>query len=113
MVENRYVVNGNFHCWAASPSMARDLWASSNGHPREGTGYVSVALAPEPDDINHPSHYTQGSIEPIDVIEDWDLPYHLGNVIKYIARYRFKGSSKKDLDKASWYLKRFVDKYDG
>jgi len=38
------------------------------------------------DNINHPSHYTFGKIEPIDVIEDWGLPYHLGNTVKYIAR---------------------------
>lgn len=60
------------------------------------------------DEINHPQHYTQGKIEPIDVIEDWQLGYHLGQVIKYIARADFKGSRLTDLKKASWYLMREI-----
>ena len=38
------------------------------------------------DDINHPSHYTQGDIEVIDYIEDKKLGYRLGNVVKYVSR---------------------------
>lgn len=60
------------------------------------------------DDIEKPAHYNQGKIEPIDVIEDWQLPYHLGNVLKYIARSEHKGSKKKDLEKAVWYLQRHI-----
>ena len=44
----------------------------------------------EHDAVNHPSHYTRGKIEVIDFIEDQQLPYHLGNVIKYIARAGYK-----------------------
>lgn len=55
-----------------------------------------------------PPHYRQGSIEPIDVIEDWGLGYHLGNVIKYIARAKHKGDELGDLKKASWYLGREI-----
>ena len=61
------------------------------------------------DPVNHPAHYTRGRIEPIDVIEDWQLGYHLGNVVKYIARYCHKGSPRRDLEKASWYLTRLID----
>ena len=62
----------------------------------------------EEDIINHPRHYKTSSIEPIDVIEAWDLPYHLGNVIKYIARHKHKGTELKDLKKAAWYLNRHI-----
>lgn len=51
------------------------------------------------DVINHPSHYTRGKIEVIDFIEDQQLPYHLGNVIKYIARAGYKGDKLEDLKK--------------
>ena len=44
------------------------------------------------DNINHPSHYTQGNIEVIDYIEDKRFGYHLGNVIKYISRAGLKES---------------------
>lgn len=61
------------------------------------------------DVINHPSHYTMGKIEVIDFIEDQQLPYHLGNVIKYIARAGHKGDKLEDLKKARWYLDRYIN----
>lgn len=61
------------------------------------------------DVINHPSHYTRGKIEVIDFIEDQHLPYHLGNVIKYIARAGYKGDKLEDLKKARWYLDRYIN----
>ena len=63
------------------------------------------------DRINHPKHYTAGNIEPIDVIEDWKLGYHLGCVIKYIARAPYKGTPLEDLKKARWYLDRLIAGY--
>lgn len=63
----------------------------------------------EEDAINHPSHYTRGKIEVIDFIEDQQLPYHLGNVIKYIARAGYKGDKLEDLKKARWYLDRYIN----
>ncbi len=56
------------------------------------------------DDINHPSHYTQGDIEVIDYIEDKKLGYRLGNVVKYVSRAGHKDDAIKDLKKARWYL---------
>lgn len=62
------------------------------------------------DTVNHPSHYTSGNIEVIDAIEDWKLPYHLGNVVKYVARAGKKDPDKtvEDLKKARWYLDRYI-----
>lgn len=62
------------------------------------------------DPVNHPSHYTSGKIEVIDFIEDQKLPYHLGNVIKYICRAGKKDPTKtlEDLEKAQWYLDRYI-----
>lgn len=62
------------------------------------------------DPINHPGHYTQSDIEPIDVIEAWGLGFHLGNVVKYIARAEHKGCSVQDLKKAAWYLNREIQR---
>lgn len=62
----------------------------------------------EPDSINHPAHYTASSHEPIDVIEAWGLGFHLGNVVKYIARAKHKGNELQDLKKARWYLDRCI-----
>lgn len=68
----------------------------------------TIKLPKQEDVINHPSHYTRGKIEVIDFIEDQQLPYHLGNVIKYIARAGYKGDKLEDLKKARWYLDRYI-----
>jgi DNA-directed RNA polymerase subunit RPC12/RpoP len=60
------------------------------------------------DKVNHPSHYTTGNIEVIDFIEDKQLGFHLGNVVKYVARAAHKGTELEDLKKARWYLDRKI-----
>lgn len=62
------------------------------------------------DNVNHPSHYTDGNIEVIDYIEDKQLGFHLGNVVKYISRAGKKGDTLEDLKKAQWYLNRYIKK---
>lgn len=63
-----------------------------------------------PDSINHPAHYNQGCIQPIEVIEDWELNYRLGSVIKYICRAGKKNPDTylEDLKKAQWFLQREI-----
>ena len=64
--------------------------------------------------VNHPKHYNYGKYEVIDVIEDWNLGFHLGNAIKYIARSGKKNKGNEDLEKAIWYIKRYISiKSDG
>lgn len=62
--------------------------------------------------VNHPSHYNSGKYEVIDVIEDWNLDFSLGNAVKYIARAGKKDKTKikEDLEKAIWYINRFINK---
>jgi len=62
------------------------------------------------DIINWPKHYNTGKIQPIDVIEDWELDFRLANTVKYIQRHKHKGNAKKDLEKAIWYIQRYIDK---
>lgn len=59
---------------------------------------------------NNQEHYKQGKIEPIDVIEDWNLNFRLGNALKYIARCEHKENKIKDLKKALYYIQREIDK---
>lgn len=63
------------------------------------------------DPVNHPAHYTDGKIEVIDFIEDKNLGYHLGSVVKYVARAGKKDPAKhvQDLQKAAWYLNRHIE----
>lgn len=70
----------------------------------------------EQDAINHPKHYTQGSMETIDiifnVIEPIDNPnvaMCIGNSIKYLSRFTHKGKPVEDLKKAVWYINKAIE----
>ena len=66
------------------------------------------------DPVNHPSHYTSGSVECIDAITA-ALACHTnpvaawltGQVIKYLWRWPMK-NGVEDLKKARWYLDRLI-----
>lgn len=66
----------------------------------------------ETDAVSHPGHYTEGAVECIDAIRsalgDGFVPYCVGNVMKYVWRYRMKGGVE-DLKKAMAYLAWAVD----
>jgi len=58
--------------------------------------------------VDHPCHYNSGKYEAIDVIDDWNLDFYEGNVVKYISRSKWKGNRVQDLEKALWHLSRHV-----
>lgn len=74
------------------------------------------------DNVNHPSHYTDGNIEVIAYIEDKGLieGFCKGNIIKYVSRAGKKESASlkiddkelEDLKKARWYLDYLIDYYE-
>ena len=81
------------------------------------TGWESFAWDCKSDEVNHPSHYTGGNTEAIDVIEDAiknaDNPVEgmlQGQALKYLLRMWLKGNCIQDARKAQWYLNRLVEK---
>ena len=91
---------------------------SDKYHELRGALLNKFASQPEVDDdetpeveemVSHPAHYNHGEHETIDVIEDWSLGFHCGNAIKYISRHKYKGQAKKDIEKAIWYLQRYLE----
>lgn len=60
------------------------------------------------DNINHPKHYEDAGylVQPIDVCQE--LPFCLGNAVKYLCRAGNKEGCPEleDLKKAQWYLNR-------
>ena len=60
------------------------------------------------DKVVNPKHYVSNGNEAIDVIEAFNLNFHLGNVIKYVLRADRKGESMTDLRKAMWYLSQEI-----
>ena len=68
------------------------------------------------DKINHPEHYTQGNRETIDIIhdilgQDGFNAYCVGNVIKYLSRYKYKGGVE-DIKKAGKYIEFMVERWE-
>lgn len=61
------------------------------------------------DVINQQDTHYKKEVEPIDLIEAFDLDFCAGNVIKYVSRAKHKGNEKEDLRKAMYYLKRLID----
>jgi len=58
--------------------------------------------------VNHPQHYQGNKYEVIDIIEDYNLDFNLGNAVKYILRCEKKGNKIEDIQKAIWYLNREI-----
>lgn len=65
------------------------------------------------DNVNHPSHYTQGGVECIDAITAATVKKTgieavcTANIIKYLWRYELK-NGLEDVKKAQWYLNRLI-----
>lgn len=92
----------------SDPVTRVNTMAQTNGSAAED---VEHGAKHSTDNINHPAHYTYGTLEVIDAIEGLQLPYHLGNALKYIARAGRKDSAKteEDLRKSVWYIERYIE----
>ena len=69
------------------------------------------------DRVNSPSHYTNGKVEAIEVIEDAiqgassiNAGMLQAQVLKYLLRLWYKDDPAEDAKKAQWYLNRLVTK---
>lgn len=59
------------------------------------------------------ARYNKGQIEAIAVIEDWDLNFNLGSVVKYICRRQTKDEEIDNLRKAESYIRREINRLSG
>ena len=92
-------------------------YLDEHGEVMEYTGHISSpgevasCSAGSGGAVDHPSHYNTGKIEVIDFLEDQKLGFHLGNSVKYICRAGYKNpeKTKEDLEKAIWYIRRYID----
>lgn len=102
--------------WWPSQTESSDCYKLKSFDINENIGVVIVAQR-EPvknDNINHPSHYTQGGIECIDAITAATVgktgieAVCVANVVKYLWRYEEK-NGLEDVKKARWYLERLIN----
>ena len=54
------------------------------------------------------NHYKR-AIQPWEIIDEWELCYYSGNVLKYLLRYKYK-NGVEDLEKAKHYLEYLIKK---
>ena len=65
------------------------------------------------DNVNHPSHYTQGGVECIEALKAATANLKridavcTENAIKYLWRWKEK-NGVEDLEKAKWYINRLI-----
>lgn len=91
-----------------------DLSNSEFAHLRQSN---DVQQRKRNDMVNSPSHYNQGKIEAIVIIEQIASAYpikvalSIGNTVKYLIRAPFK-NGVEDLKKAQWYLNRAIKNWD-
>jgi hypothetical protein len=64
--------------------------------------WSEIYIAKDNDPLS-PNHYAKYKIEPIDFILGNNLPFAVGNVIKYVLRYKDK-NGLEDLKKAKTYI---------
>ena len=54
-------------------------------------------------------HYSKLAIQPVTYINANGLSYLQGNVIKYITRFKSKGTPLQDLEKAKHYIDMLIE----
>jgi len=67
------------------------------------------------DVIKNPSHYERYAIEPVSFVMNNELPFWMGNVIKYIMRAGYKSQTNEveDLNKAKRYIDMRINQLEG
>lgn len=78
----------------------------------KGGDYTSLQRETQTDVIHRPNHYARWKMEPIEFIFINDLPFWLGNVVKYCMRYDAKDGIQ-DLKKARRYLDIKIKELEG
>ena len=102
---------GRISYWRTIGTLAQeDIYHAEDFHPNHSlTAKDFTPWEENGDTINHPKHYVQGQIEPIDFINANNLDYLEGNIIKYVSRYKFK-NGLEDLLKAQFYINMLIER---
>ena len=96
----------------------KDMFKLDSPHLKTGSADIfDFSEYKKSDSVNNPSHYTRGSQEAIETIEEaiQDAPFVevgflQGQVLKYLLRLWLKDNPVQDAEKARWYLNRLIDK---
>lgn len=80
---------------------------------KQKEGFTMPLPKDKKDNVNHPSHYTQGGVECIDALAAATINLQgieavcTANAIKYLWRWKQK-NGVEDLHKAKWYIDKLI-----
>jgi hypothetical protein len=107
----------SFHRYVRNDAPTPEGWTDDGPCPGHHGNWSRMAMQQtDMDAVNSPAHYKQGAVEVIDIIEQIvagyppEIGYHIGNVLKYVARGPHKGNMLQDLAKGEFYLRRAINK---
>lgn len=111
------IENGEVHTVAR---VAGDGWIALAGVKRPGdicddtfpADIFEPAPAQQASAVHRPHHYARYKIEPVHFIHENNLPFMVGNVVKYVLRYDAK-DGLQDLKKAKRYLEMLIASEEG
>ena len=110
--------NDKFESWRCGFSDTIDFVNAAQSIPFHlgGEDVITFSEYGKSDKVNSPAHYTRGSQEAIDIIEEaiQDAPEVKAGMLqaqalKYLLRMWLKDNPKQDAEKARWYLNRLID----
>ena len=83
-----------------------DITKKSDDHETKTITFDVKTFNLMPNAIESPSHYTHGEREAIDYMRDIGVleQYCVGNIFKYLYRYKHKANPTEDLLKAREYI---------
>jgi len=97
-------------CYNSSPSEEYQKWLKANTVAEAYRQYTE-GCEDQGDVMSKQvggNHYRK-AIQPWDIIEEWELNFWAGNVLKYLLRYPYK-NGVEDLEKAKHYLEYLIKK---
>ncbi len=113
-MDNKGKFNGDYLTFSSYFPMKESVPTPEWG--QDSADVISFTEYGKSDAVNSPAHYTRGSQEAIDIIEEaiQDAPEVKAGMLqaqalKYLLRLWLKDNPKQDAEKARWYLNRLID----
>ena len=105
-----------FETWGPDMISFNDAYMSNPLKGASSDDVIDFGAYGKNDRVNSPAHYTRGTQEAIDIIEEaiQDAPdvksgMLQAQALKYLLRLWLKDDPKQDAEKARWYLNRLID----
>jgi len=97
-----------FYAWSIPVPISCEILFYEDIFPEDATldttNNSETTVKQQSNNIALKSHYKKHKIEPIEIINEYNLNFNVGNIIKYVLRSPYKGTQLDDLIKARDYI---------